>query len=365
MAERYPDRLCIELDALATRVLLDERNRAIGVEYLKGERLYRAHARARATRRASCARHTRRREVILAGGAFNTPQLLMLSGIGPRAELERLGIAVRVDLPGVGRNLQDRYEVCVVNRMRFAHWEALAEARFEAGDPLHRAWARGSRQPLRHQRRRPRRDHALRARPRDPGPVLHGAARPLRTATIPGYAARSRRSRNHMSWSILKAHTENRAGTRDAGLGRPARSAQGRLPLLRGRQRLGRAPTSTPWSSGIRFVRQHDPPAAGRGPDRGGGDCRAPRWTATRSCAPSSATTPGATTPPAAAPSAGARRAACWTATFGSTASTGLRVVDASVFPRIPGFFIASAVYMIGEKAADVILAQSRGRAAA
>ena len=38
----------------------------------------------------------------------------------------------------------------------------------------------------------------------------------------------------------------------------------------------------------------------------------------------------------------------------------GLRVVDASVFPRIPGFFIASAVYMIGEKAADVILAPSR-----
>ena len=36
MAERYPERLCIELDALATRVLLDERNRAVGVEYLKG-----------------------------------------------------------------------------------------------------------------------------------------------------------------------------------------------------------------------------------------------------------------------------------------------------------------------------------------
>jgi choline dehydrogenase-like flavoprotein len=37
-----------------------------------------------------------------------------------------------------------------------------------------------------------------------------------------------------------------------------------------------------------------------------------------------------------------------------------LRVVDASIFPRIPGFFIASAVYMIGEKAADVILSSSR-----
>ena len=44
---------------------------------------------------------------------------------------------------------------------------------------------------------------------------------------------------------------------------------------------------------------------------------------------------------------------------------SGLRVVDASVFPRIPGFFIASAVYMIGEKAADIILADARTAASA
>ena len=63
--------------------------------------------------RASAREVRARREVILCGGAFNTPQLLMLSGIGPAAELRAHGIALRVDLPGVGRNLQDRYEVGV------------------------------------------------------------------------------------------------------------------------------------------------------------------------------------------------------------------------------------------------------------
>ncbi len=56
------------------------------------------------------------KEVILCGGAFNTPQLLMLSGIGPRADLQSLGIEVRIDSPGVGKNLQDRYEIGVVAR---------------------------------------------------------------------------------------------------------------------------------------------------------------------------------------------------------------------------------------------------------
>lgn len=57
---------------------------------------------------AGITRHARaRREVILCGGAINTPQLLMLSGIGPAAHLAEHGIAVRVDAPGVGENLQD------------------------------------------------------------------------------------------------------------------------------------------------------------------------------------------------------------------------------------------------------------------
>ncbi|MFW6339824.1 MAG: GMC family oxidoreductase, partial [Wenzhouxiangella sp.] len=55
-------------------------------------------------------------EVLLAGGAINSPQLLMLSGIGPAAELERTGIGVRHELPGVGANLQDHLDICTLTR---------------------------------------------------------------------------------------------------------------------------------------------------------------------------------------------------------------------------------------------------------
>jgi len=54
-----------------------------------------------------------RKEVIVSGGTFNSPQLLMLSGIGPKADLQNLSIPVIVDLPGVGTNLQDNAEVGV------------------------------------------------------------------------------------------------------------------------------------------------------------------------------------------------------------------------------------------------------------
>jgi choline dehydrogenase len=55
-------------------------------------------------------------EVILCGGAINTPQILLLAGVGPAAELEALGIPVSADLPGVGRNLQDHLEVYIQHR---------------------------------------------------------------------------------------------------------------------------------------------------------------------------------------------------------------------------------------------------------
>ena len=159
--------------------------RRCGVEYLKGERLYRAHARAERARRASRAQVRARREVILCGGAFNTPQLLMLSGIGPAAQLRAHGIAVRVDLPGVGRNLQDRYEVALTHRMR----RALAGAGRRALRARRPAVAALARRARRHVRARTaRRSRVVRRSDRGAArarPLLHGAAGALR-GLLPG-----------------------------------------------------------------------------------------------------------------------------------------------------------------------------------
>lgn len=98
-AARRPN-LEVATGALATRILFDGR-RAVGVEYRRGETTTSARANA---------------EVILAGGAFNSPQLLQLSGIGPADLLRAHGIAVIADLPGVGAHLQDHLQVRMLYR---------------------------------------------------------------------------------------------------------------------------------------------------------------------------------------------------------------------------------------------------------
>jgi len=87
--------LTVQTHALATQVLV-AKGRAVGLRYLHKENPTTAYA---------------DREVILSGGAVNSPRLLLLSGIGPADELRALGIEVVHDLPGVGRNFQDHMDV--------------------------------------------------------------------------------------------------------------------------------------------------------------------------------------------------------------------------------------------------------------
>ncbi|KAJ9058760.1 hypothetical protein DSO57_1009098 [Entomophthora muscae] len=104
--------LTIWTSSLVTRVLLTESNRAYGVKFLRGRYLYQAGKRIN-THKGRPGKVYARREVIISGGSFNTPQIMMLSGIGDPAHLEEMGIKPRVNLPGVGRNLHDRYEASV------------------------------------------------------------------------------------------------------------------------------------------------------------------------------------------------------------------------------------------------------------
>lgn len=94
--------LTVVTRALAERIVFEGR-RAIGVQFIE-QGITRQTARAR-------------REVILAGGAVNSPQLLLLSGVGPAEHLRSVGVEVVADLPGVGRNLQDHLAAAAMYRL--------------------------------------------------------------------------------------------------------------------------------------------------------------------------------------------------------------------------------------------------------
>jgi choline dehydrogenase len=98
--------LTVSFHSLATRVLTknvenNKKPQAYGVEYMVGEGLYSADGRYDPEQTGEIRKVHAKHEVIVSGGAFNTPQILMLSGIGPREELEAWNIPVVVDLPAV------------------------------------------------------------------------------------------------------------------------------------------------------------------------------------------------------------------------------------------------------------------------
>jgi choline dehydrogenase len=103
--------LDIKLNTLVTKIRFDQSGevpRATGVEYLEGQSLYRADPRWETANITGEGVVNATKEVIIAGGAFNTPQLLKLSGIGPSEELAKFNIPALVDLPGVGGNLRGK-----------------------------------------------------------------------------------------------------------------------------------------------------------------------------------------------------------------------------------------------------------------
>jgi choline dehydrogenase len=358
-AAELPQNLVVRTHALATRILFDG-ERAVGVEYLDAPSAYRADPRANGAGPAASAAQVRcRSDVIVAGGAFNSPQLLMLSGLGPQEELRRHGIDVRVDLPGVGQNLQDRYEVGVVSRLPQDLSLLAADCAFkppapgEPADPCLAEWERGQGVYTSNgsvlaivKRSSP----AL----AQPDLFIFGLPADFRGYRL-GYSTALERHRDSFTWAILKARTANTAGTVTL------RSADPRdTPAIdfryfqEGNDADGRDLRAV--VDGVGFVRglmsRLDHTEMWPGPDVSTDDevarfVRNEAWGHHASCT----CRIGHPDDPMAVVDSRLR----------VRGARNLRVVDASVFPRIPGFFIVTSVYMLAEKASDVILEDAHG----
>jgi len=346
--------LVVQTHALATKVVLDDELAAVGVEYLDVPHAYGAEPRTAHPSQpiAASKRVLVRNEVILAGGAFSTPQLLKLSGIGPREELEAHGIPVRIDLPGVGENLQDRYEVGVVSRLRDDRFTLLDGCSFAppvgdgADDRCFTAW--------RHGKGAYTSNGAVVAIVPRADLFIFGL--PARfEGYYPGYSGDLARQRDVFTWAILKAHTQNTAGS----------------VTLRSRD-----PRETPRID-FRYFDEGSP--------GGDEDLDAVVWgvefvrrMAHRSGMDAAELVPGGSVGTPAEvrefvrTHAWGHHASCTCkigrdddpmavldGRFRVRGARNLRVVDASAFPRIPGYFIVTPTYMISEKASDAVLADA------
>ncbi len=360
VARMTNSRLRIQTHALVSRVLF-EGTRAVGVEYLSGEFLYKASKTASAAQSPQTLTVRAKHEVILSGGAFNSPQLLMLSGIGDRDELSNFGIQSVVHLPGVGRNMQDRYEVGVVSKME-RPFALLNGASFaapkdgETGDAAFLSWQKG---------------HGVytsngaavavtkRSTPDKTDPDLFVFGLPSYfKGYYPGYSDALKQYQDRFTWAILKAHTRNTAGTvklrsadpRDTPdicfhyFGEGTDTAKEDLQaVVKGVQfarelnaEIQKSVGMTELLPGPQVSTDEDVAAF----------IQREAWGHHASCTNAIG--------PASNPMA------VLDSRFRVRGTSGLRVVDASVFPRIPGYFIVSAVYMVAEKASDVILEDTK-----
>lgn len=365
VAEGYP--LTIRTQALVTKVLFSStpapggKQKATGVEYLAGGRLYRADPRAPRTGAGGTAKTVNAsREVILAAGAFNTPQLLKLSGIGPAAELSKWSIPVRVNLPGVGRNLQDRYEVGLVSEVD-SDFSLLAGCKFAdvASDACLSEWKSYGTGPYASNGG----VIALtkRSTPGLPDPDLFvfglpGAFR----GYYRGYSSAVLADKKHFTWAVLKAHTKNKAGQVTLRSADPRDTPEISFKYFHEGDRAAGEDVAdlNAMVEGVLYARkiiskadtlmllgkfeEVFPGPAVRTRDQIAQFVKNEAWGHHASCTAKI----GAASDPM----------AVLDSKFVVRGTANLRVVDASVFPEIPGFFIVTPIYMISEKASDVIL---------
>lgn len=352
--------LTLKKNALATRVLFDGK-RAHGVEFIDQAHIYRADPAASANGTLPQRSEVyAKREVILCGGAFNTPQLLMLSGIGAKGELERFNIPLVSELPGVGKNLQDRYEVGVISEFK-RNFALLENGTFAlpgegTSDAYMTQWTKdgtgvyASNGALVGIIKRSSEELA------DPDLYIFGLPGYF-AGYKPGYSKLFEYHRNRFTWAILKARTKNTgrvqlssADPRDMPdinfqyFGDGARQNDPDLEAVVNGVEFVRKMNKRLSQLGV-LEREELPGADYSSPDQLRQFIRDEAWGHHASC-----------TAKIGADNDGD---AVLDSRFRVRGTKGLRVVDASVFPKIPGYFIVTAVYMASEKAADVISADA------
>jgi len=357
---KFPNNLTVKTNALVTGVLFGDDNKAIGVEYLDSAHLYRADPKAgQATTTAKTVQVLVKKEVILSGGTFSTPQLLKLSGVGPREELEHFGIQVRVDLPGVGENLQDRYEVGVISEMN-ADFPLLKDLTFTAPRPGQAPdagfveWQSGKGLYTtngvvigiikKSQETRP-----------NPDLYIFGLPSSFQ-GYFPGYSKELERNKNYFTWAILKAHTRNTAGRVALRSSDPCDVPEINFHYFSEGNDTAEEDLESV-ADGVEFVRRMMKHA---------------ELVTRKEVIPGESVSTREQIKEFIKNQAWGHHASC-TCKIGAKEDTmavvdskfrvhgtkNLRVVDASVFPHIPGLFIVTAIYMISEKASDVILADA------
>ncbi|KAK6352194.1 hypothetical protein TWF730_009024 [Orbilia blumenaviensis] len=355
-------KLDVRTECLVTKIIWNRsgpKPKAIGVEFLDGGSLYRADPRSGTSKSAGVPGSvTVTREVILSAGVFNTPQLLKLSGVGPAAELTRFGIPVVADLPGVGTNLQDRYEVGITSTVP-NDFTLLKGCTFGQGnDPCLKTWSNGQTSPYESngfaQAIIKKTAHST----GDPDIFMFGGPVAF-TGYYPNYAFDAVKDQRHWSWVVLKAHTGNRAGTVTLRSTDPkdtpiinfnyfdtgtSSAADRDLQAIVDSVKLVRRINNMASSFGDDFT-EESPGSPVKSHKQIEQFVKDNAWGHHASC-----TCPiGADSDPN----------AVLDSKFRVRKVDGLRIVDASVFPKIPGIFIAVPIYMMAEKAADVIHAAS------
>ena len=353
-------KLNIQTTTLATKILFDttstDKPVATGVEYLRGKSIYRADPRApRSGSPGTAGSVTANREVIICGGTFNTPQLLKLSGIGPASELSKFDIPVVVDLPGVGTNMQDRYEIPIIGQTD-SIFALTKDCTFQNSQPdgcldlyqnpgLLGKGVYGTSGAAFAVLQKGSTDDTD-----EPSIFLSGWPANF-VGYFDGYSKYALQEKNYWSWLTLKAHSHNRAGTVTLRSKDPRET-----PLINFNYfSQGAEKDLQALVEGTEFSRDAFKkliPLDGSFPEVQPGlnvtgealkqYIKDEAWGHHASCS---------------CPIGGDDdEMAVLDSKFRVRGVEGLRVVDASVFPVIPGYFVAVPIYMVAEKAAEDII---------